>query len=132
MKIVNTQCSIVIVAVVVRRSAFTLAGLSPFSSDPTTSISLLSQWRLLCSHHQQSPIIIMATEGPTECSTEEEHSFCNHIRYWIGSPIQVHMLRSVQIAITFAADCELQHGFASREKKKFRGLAEAYFRILAG
>ena len=43
----------------------------------------------------------------------------------------MHMLRSVQIAIIFAAGCELQHRFASREEKKFRDMAEAcYFRIL--
>ena len=40
------------------------------------------------------------------------------------------MLRSVQIAIIFAAGCELQHRFASRKEKKFRDMAEAYFRIL--
>ena len=62
----------------------------------------------------------MATEGPTENSTEEENSFCDRIRYWIGGPIQVHMLRSVQIAIIFAAGCELKHRSASREEKKFR------------
>jgi len=82
---------------------------------------------LLCSHHQHPPIITMATQGPTEYSTEEEHSFCDCIRYWIGGPIQVHMLRSVQIAIIFAAGCELQHRYASREEKKFRDTAEAYF-----
>ena len=42
----------------------------------------------------------------------------------------MHMLRSVQIAIIFAAGCELQHRFAPREEKKFRDMAEAYFRIL--
>ena len=73
----------------------------------------------------------MATQGPTEYSTEEEeHSFCDRIRYWIGGPIQVHMLRSAQIAIIFAAGYELQHRFASREEKKFRDMAEAYFRFL--
>ena len=60
----------------------------------------LSTFSFLLSHHQYLPtIFIMATQGPNEYSTEEERSFCDRIRYWIGDPIQVHMLRSVQIDI---------------------------------
>jgi hypothetical protein len=40
------------------------------------------------------------------------------------------MLRSVQIAIIFAAGFGSQHRFASREEKKFQDMAEAHFRIL--
>ena len=36
----------------------------------------------------------------------------------------------MQIAIIFAAGCEIHQRFACREEKKFRDMAEAYFRIL--
>ena len=36
----------------------------------------------------------------------------------------------MQIAIIFAAGFEIHHRFASRKMKKFRDMAEAYYRIL--
>ena len=73
----------------------------------------------------------MATQGPTEYSNEEEHSFSDRIRYCRGSPVQAHMLRSFQIAIVFAPGCKIQHRFESKKKeKKFRDMAEASFRIM--
>ena len=105
-----------IAVVVLMRSAF-------------TSAYLLSP--LLSYQHQHHHTVHMAAQGPTEYSTEEEkHSFCDRVRYCIGGPVQAHMLWSLQIAIIFAAGCEIHQRFASREEKKFRDMAEAYFRIL--
>lgn len=72
----------------------------------------------------------MSAQRPTEYTTEEDHSFCNCLRYWIGGSIQVHMICSVQITNILAAGCEIQHRFESRYKKKFRDMAECYFSIL--
>ena len=75
----------------------------------------------------------MAAQGPTEYTTDKEHSFCDQLRCWICGSIQVQMIHRVQIAIIFDPGCKIQHRFTCREEKKIyhqNTMADQYFRIL--
>ena len=57
--------------------------------------------------HYKCCVHNMAAQGPTEYTTEEDHSFCDRFWYWIGGSTEANMPCSVKFAIIFAAGCEI-------------------------